>query len=84
MEGLAAGSSSKAAAQLAALGAAASWRLGKWDLVEGYQQAANEGFQRLEADARWEVRCRAGEVWAGLGWAGPGRSCLCCILCGKW
>lgn len=59
VEGLAAGCSAQAAAQLAALGAAASWRLGKWDSVEGYVQAANAGFGQLDTDARWEVR-RAG------------------------
>jgi hypothetical protein len=60
VEGLAGGSSSMGAAQLAALGAAASWRLGKWELVEGYVQAANTGFAQLDTDARWEVRslCR--------------------------
>jgi hypothetical protein len=55
VEGLAGGSSSMGAAQLAALGAAASWRLGKWELVEGYVQAANTGFAQLDTDARWEV-----------------------------
>jgi hypothetical protein len=55
VEGLAAGAGDKSAAQLAALGAAASWRLGQWELVEGYVEAANSGFAGLDMDARWEV-----------------------------
>ena len=60
VEGLAAGCGARAASQLAALGAAAAWRLGQWELVEGYVQAANPGFAQLDPDARWEVG----------GWAG--------------
>lgn len=55
VEGLARSASPMAAAQLAALGAAASWRLGKWELVEGYVQAADAGYTKLDTDARWEV-----------------------------
>ena len=61
VEGLAGGASPMAVAQLAALGAAASWRLGKWELVEGYVQAAEAGYSKLDTDARWEVRYAA--VW---------------------
>ncbi|KAI3426356.1 hypothetical protein D9Q98_008728 [Chlorella vulgaris] len=63
VEGLAAGAGDKSAAQLAALGAAASWRLGQWELVEGYVEAANSGFAGLDMDARWEVRI-ARLLWA--------------------
>jgi hypothetical protein len=57
VEGLAAGVGSRAASQLAALGAAAAWRLGKWDLVEGYVEAVGRGFLGLDTEPRWEVRC---------------------------
>lgn len=53
------------AAQLAALGAAASWRLGQWDLVAGYTEAANASFPQLDVGARWEVRPRGYEGWEG-------------------
>lgn len=58
------------AAQLAALGAAASWRLGKWDLVEGYVQAANAGFAQLDTNARWEVGTQRFRVHGWEGWIG--------------
>lgn len=70
MEGLARSASPMAAAQLAALGAAASWRLGKWELVEGYVQAADAGYTQLDTDARWEVGCWEGKVLVG------------CLACG--
>lgn len=63
VEGLARSASPMSAAQLAALGAAASWRLGKWDLVEGYVQAADACYAKLDTDARWEVRSRP--FWSG-------------------
>lgn len=63
VEGLARSASPMSAAQLAALGAAASWRLGKWVLVEGYVQAADACYAKLDTDARWEVRSRPS--WSG-------------------
>ncbi|PSC70468.1 serine threonine-kinase ATR isoform X1 [Micractinium conductrix] len=63
VEGLAVEASDMSAAQLAALGAAASWRLGQWDLVAGYTEAANASFPQLDVGARWEVRI-ARLLWA--------------------
>ena len=65
VEGLAVEASDMSAAQLAALGAAASWRLGQWDLVAGYTEAANASFPQLDVGARWEVRPRGYEGWEG-------------------
>lgn len=46
--------------QLAALGVAASWRLGRWAPLEGYLELAREdagGAELgLDAEERWEVR----------------------------
>ena len=43
--------------QLAALGVAASWRLGRWDLLERYLPAAEAaGPELLDGGDRWEVR----------------------------
>ena len=43
--------------QLAALGVAASWRLGRWDLLERYLPAAEAaGQDLLDGGDRWEVR----------------------------
>ena len=48
--------------QLAALGVAASWRLGRWALLEGYLDMAREDARAgqaeldLDAEERWEVR----------------------------
>jgi hypothetical protein len=97
LEGLAAAAGPRAAAQLAALGAAASWRLGRWEAVEGYVDAANGGFARLDVDARWEVGRREGGVgrgsvvWVGRGsgaWLGARCMTLqvspCCSVTTKW
>lgn len=48
--------------QLAALGVAASWRLGRWAPLEGYLELAREDASAgeaelgLDAEERWEVR----------------------------
>ncbi len=43
--------------QLAALGVAASWRLGRWDLLDRYLPAAEgAGPELLDGGDRWEVR----------------------------
>ena len=60
VEGMAAaggsGQGAAAVAQLAAMGTAAAWRLGRWGLLEGYTQVAQGGYGALDPDARWEVR----------------------------
>ncbi|KAL4421833.1 hypothetical protein ABPG77_001622 [Micractinium sp. CCAP 211/92] len=56
VEGLAGEARPSAAGQLAALGAAASWRLGQWERVKGYAEIASQTYSQLDADARWEVR----------------------------
>lgn len=47
-----------AALQLASLGTAATWRLGKWEELEGYLKAVEQGAPpaALDPAARWEVR----------------------------
>ena len=43
--------------QLAALGVAASWRLGRWDLLERYLPAADAADpELLDGGDRWELR----------------------------
>ncbi len=48
--------------QLAALGVAASWRLGRWAALDGYAELAHESAGGggaelgLDAEERWEVR----------------------------
>ena len=43
--------------QLAALGVAAGWRLGRWDLLDRYLPAAEAAApELLDGADRWEVR----------------------------
>jgi serine/threonine-protein kinase ATR len=54
--GAEAGPGAPAAPQLAALGAAAAWRLGRWSALGAFVGAAGAGFASLDAEGRWEVR----------------------------
>ncbi|KAK9842495.1 hypothetical protein WJX81_002719 [Elliptochloris bilobata] len=64
VDGWVAGSAGLAVRQLAALGVAASWRLGRWAPLEGYLALARDSADSdlaglelgLDAEERWEVR----------------------------
>ncbi|GAB4817356.1 hypothetical protein N2152v2_004402 [Parachlorella kessleri] len=58
VEGLAATCDDVAALQLASLGTAAAWRLGRWALLEGHLRVADDLAlpAAMGPDARWEVR----------------------------
>jgi hypothetical protein len=56
VEGLASSCSDAAIPQLAAVGAAACWRMGRWDMLRGYVGAVERGGGRLDQGQRWEVR----------------------------
>lgn len=41
--------------QLAASGVAAAWRLGQWDVLSEHLPRTHVGYERLDAEDRWEV-----------------------------
>ncbi len=41
--------------QLAASGVAAAWRLGQWDALSEHLPRTQVGYERLDAEDRWEV-----------------------------
>lgn len=45
-----------AAAQLAAVGTAGAWRLGRWDLLKQYLHDVTASADSLSADELWELR----------------------------
>lgn len=82
-----------AALQLASLGTAAAWRLGKWELLEGYLRVAEEGSpSALDPAEGWEVGVWADAVLAWMaqrgaaqaGEAWPGRRACECTVCSIW
>ena len=50
------GGTSEEASRLAAVGAAAAWRLGKWSQLERYLNIAQDGLASLNSEERWEAR----------------------------
>ncbi len=77
VEGLAGEARPSAAGQLAALGAAASWRLGQWERVKGYAEIASQTYSQLDADARWEVGLG---LWGGSRFVVLNPSSCCRLL----